>query len=92
MNYNVLGKTGVFVSEVCFGTMTFGTEADEAESTRMFHRCLDAGINFFDCANNYSEGRAETILGKLIKACRDDVIITTKVSQRVGKDVNALGA
>ena len=92
MNYNVLGKTGVFVSEVCFGTMTFGTEADEAESTRMFHRCLDAGINFFDCANNYSEGRAETILGKLIKACRDDVIITTKVSQRVGKDVNALGS
>ena len=92
MNYNVLGKTGVFVSEVCFGTMTFGTEADEAESTRMFHRCLDAGINFFDCANNYSEGRAETILGKFIKACRDDVIITTKVSQRVGKDVNALGS
>ena len=92
MNYNILGRTGVLVSELCFGTMTFGSEADEAESARMFHRCLDVGINFFDCANNYSEGRAELILGKLIQGRRDDIIITSKVSQRVGKDVNALGS
>lgn len=92
MHYNLLGKTGVLVSELCFGTMTFGSEADEAESTRMFHRCRDIGINFFDCANNYSDGRAERILGKLIQPCRDEVVITSKVSQRVGKDVNALGS
>ena len=92
MNYTILGKTGVLVSELCFGTMTFGSDADETESTRMFHRCRDVGINFFDCANNYSDGRAELILGKLIQGCRDEVIITTKVSQRVGKDVNALGS
>jgi len=92
MNYTVLGKTGVLVSELCFGTMTFGTEADETESALMFKRCRDVGINFFDCSNNYSDGRAESILGKLIHECRDDVIITSKVSQRVGRDVNALGS
>lgn len=92
MKYNVLGKTGVLVSELCFGTMTFGSEADETESARMFHACRDAGINFFDCSNNYSDGRAELILGKLIGECRDDVFITSKVSQRVGKDINALGS
>ncbi|HWR45749.1 aldo/keto reductase [Sporomusa sp.] len=92
MNYKVLGRTGVLVSNLCFGTMTFGSEADEGEATRMFQKCRDAGVNFFDCSNNYSEGRAEEILGKVIADCRDDVIITTKVSQRVGKDVNAVGA
>lgn len=92
MNYNTLGKTGVLVSELCFGTMTFGSEADEAESALMFNRCRDIGINFFDCANNYSDGRAELILGKLIQTCRDEVVITSKVSQRVGSDVNALGS
>ncbi|MDR3561621.1 MAG: aldo/keto reductase [Negativicutes bacterium] len=91
MKYKVLGKTGILVSELCFGTMTFGSEADETEATRMFHRCREAGVNFFDCSNNYSQGRAEEILGKLIHDCRDEVIITTKVSQRVGKDVNAIG-
>lgn len=92
MKYKVLGKTGVLVSELCFGTMTFGSEADEAEATRMFNRCRDAGINFFDCSNNYSEGRAEIILGKLISNCREELIITSKVSQRVGEDINALGS
>ena len=91
MNYNVLGNTGVLVSELCFGTMTFGSEADEAESAKMFKQCRDMGINFFDCSNNYSEGRAESILGSLIQTCRDEVVITSKVSQRVGKDINALG-
>jgi len=92
MKYKVLGRTGVLVSELCFGTMTFGSEADEAESARMFHMCRDAGINFFDCSNNYGGGKAESILGKLIRDCRDDLVITTKVSQRIGKDVNALGS
>jgi aryl-alcohol dehydrogenase-like predicted oxidoreductase len=92
MKYKILGRTGVLVSELCFGTMTFGSEADETESTHLFRTCRDAGINFFDCSNNYGEGRAEQILGKLIRDCRDEVVITTKVSQRVGKDVNALGS
>jgi aryl-alcohol dehydrogenase-like predicted oxidoreductase len=92
MKYKLLGRTGIQVSELCLGTMTFGSETDEAEATRMFNKCRDAGINFFDCSNNYSSGMAEVILGKLIAHCRDDVVITTKVSQRVGKDINAMGA
>ena len=92
MKYKILGRTGVLVSELCFGTMTFGSEADETEATRMFNRCRDVGINFFDCSNNYGEGKAEMILGNLIRDCRDEVVITTKVSQRIGKDVNALGS
>ncbi|WP_371372422.1 aldo/keto reductase [Sporomusa aerivorans] len=91
MKYKILGKTGVLVSNLCLGTMTFGSETDEREAARMFGKCRDAGVNFFDCSNNYSEGRAEEILGKLIADCRDEVIVTTKVAQRVGKDVNALG-
>jgi len=92
MRYKLLGRTGVLVSELCFGTMTFGKEADEAESGRMFDACRDAGVNFFDCANVYSDGLAETILGKLLKGCRDEMVVTTKVAQVAGKDVNALGA
>ncbi len=92
MKYKTLGRTGVLVSDLCFGTMTFGSEADETESARMFNKCRDAGVNFFDCSNNYGQGRAEEILGKLIRNCRDEVVITTKVSQRIGQDVNAIGA
>lgn len=92
MRYKALGRTGVLVSELCFGTMSFGNEADAAESARMFQSCRDAGINFFDCANNYSNGQAETILGQLMKDCRNELVIVSKVSQRVGKDVNALGS
>jgi aryl-alcohol dehydrogenase-like predicted oxidoreductase len=92
MQYKLLGRTGVLVSELCFGTMSFGDEADEREAAAMFQACRDAGVNFFDCANNYGGGQAETILGKLIAGCRNDLVITSKVSQRVGKDVNALGA
>ncbi|MDF2873474.1 MAG: aldo/keto reductase [Sporomusa sp.] len=92
MDYKILGRTGVLVSNLCLGTMTFGSETEEGEAMRMFHKCRAAGVNFFDCSNNYSEGRAETILGKAIADCRDDVIITTKVSQRTGKDVNSVGS
>ena len=92
MQYKTLGRTGVLVSELCFGTMSFGSEANEEESALMFKSCREVGINFFDCSNNYSGGKAETILGKLMKDCRDELVITSKVSQRVGKDVNALGA
>jgi len=92
VKYKVLGRTGVLVSELCFGTMSFGSEADETEATRMFHKCREAGVNFFDCSNNYSGGKAEEILGRLIGNCRDEVVITTKVSQRIGKDANAIGS
>jgi aryl-alcohol dehydrogenase-like predicted oxidoreductase len=91
MDYKLLGSTGVKVSRLCMGTMTFGKEADKAASTAMFRRCRDAGINFFDCANNYAGGEAEKILGELIHDCRGEVVITTKVFNRVGADINARG-
>jgi aryl-alcohol dehydrogenase-like predicted oxidoreductase len=63
MEYRLLGGTGVKVSALCFGMMTFGGDADEAESARLFARCRNAGINFFDTADTYTSGRSEEILG-----------------------------
>ena len=91
MEYKVLGRTGVQVSRLCFGTMSFGGDADEAMSARMYRACRDAGINFLDSANNYNEGRAEEILGRLMKAEREDLVIATKCFTPVGADRNARG-
>ena len=92
MNYKFLGKTGVKVSSLCFGTMSFGGDADEAESGAMFRACREAGVNFFDCANLYGGGRSEEILGRLIKDCREEMVITSKAYFATSKDVNAMGA
>lgn len=73
-----LGRTALNVSELCFGTMTFGAEADEAESSKLYAACRDAGVNFFDCADVYAGGDSERILGRLIAHERDEVTITTK--------------
>lgn len=91
MRYKQLGQTGLKVSQLCFGTMSFGGDADEQQSARMFHACLDAGINFFDCADIYSKGAAETILGKLMQGKRDELVITSKCFVPMGSDVNAGG-
>jgi len=91
MEYKVLGNTGVEVSELCLGTMTFGGVADEKESASMFKLSRDAGINFFDCANVYESGRSEEILGKLMANSREQLIITSKVYFPTSDDVNARG-
>lgn len=92
MQYKNLGRTGVKVSELCFGTMSFGGDADEETSAQMYQRCREVGINFFDCANVYVGGRSEEILGKLIANEREEVIITSKVYFPTGDDPNARGA
>jgi aryl-alcohol dehydrogenase-like predicted oxidoreductase len=92
MQYRLLGRTGVKVSQLCLGTMSFGDTSDEAESARVFNRCLEVGINFFDCANGYARGRSEEILGKLMAGCRDDLVITSKVGFPQGDGVNDQGA
>jgi aryl-alcohol dehydrogenase-like predicted oxidoreductase len=92
MKYKYLGNTGVKVSELCFGTMSFGGDADEPTSRQLFQYCRDHGINFFDCANIYNSGRSEEILGEHIQGCRKDVVITSKVYFPTSNDVNALGA
>ncbi len=79
MRYTTLGNTGVKVSGLCYGTMSFGGDADEATSEALYKRCREAGINFFDCANIYAGGRSETILGRLIAEERDEIVLTSKV-------------
>ena len=92
MEYRVLGRTGIKVSRLCFGTMSFGGDADKSMSESMFHLCREHGINFFDCANVYQSGRAEEILGRLIKTCRHEVVITTKVYFPTGTGINDGGS
>jgi aryl-alcohol dehydrogenase-like predicted oxidoreductase len=91
MNYKTLGRTGVQVSGLCFGSMSFGGDADEAASAAMYKACRDAGINFFDTANNYNGGKSEEILGRLMRAEREDLVIATKCFTPVGPDRNARG-
>jgi aryl-alcohol dehydrogenase-like predicted oxidoreductase len=91
MKYVNLGTTGLKVSELCLGTMTFGKEADRRTSEAIYRRCREAGINFFDCANVYSSGEAERILGEIIPEERDRLIITTQVGGAMGEGPNQDG-
>ncbi len=99
MKYRQLANTGIFVSELCFGAMTFGGEGvwkligglGQAEADRLVHRALDAGINFFDTANVYGVGQSEEILAKSLGSRRQDVIIATKVRGRMGPGANEVG-
>ncbi|TAF97039.1 MAG: aldo/keto reductase [Runella slithyformis] len=82
MNYKLLGKSGLRVSELCLGTMTFGTEwgwgADQQESKKIFDTYANAGGNFLDTANRYTEGSSERFLGDFIAADRDHFVVATK--------------
>jgi aryl-alcohol dehydrogenase-like predicted oxidoreductase len=73
------------------GTMTFGGVTDEAEARKIFDRCLDAGVNFFDTANTYTSGQSERILGRLIREKRDGLVIGTKVYNPQGPGPNDMG-
>jgi len=92
MDYRYLGRTGIKISKYCFGTMAFGGEVDEETASRLFRLCRKRGINTFDCADVYNKGRAEEILGRLIRDCREEVVITSKVYFPTSDDVNACGA
>src|SRR5512139_1329047 len=92
MEYTTLGTTGVEVSRLAFGTMSFGGDADEATAAALFAACRDAGINLFDCADVYGKGRAEAILGRLVAPCRDEVVLTTKAYFPMGEGPNDRGS
>ncbi|MEO9853330.1 MAG: aldo/keto reductase [Reichenbachiella sp.] len=92
MKYNRLGNSGLQVSSLCFGTMTFGDGSDEAMSQKVYAACRDKGINFFDCANVYAGGKSEEILGRLIKDHREEVVVATKGYYPMSDDVNGRGA
>ena len=97
MKYRKLGDTGVFVSQLCLGAMTFGSKWEvigglqQNEADTLIHRALDAGVNFFDTANVYSAGDSEEILGRSLVTRRQDVIIATKVRGRMGPGPNEVG-
>lgn len=92
MDFVRFGRTGFKTSQLCYGTMSFGGDADEAESKKLYAACRDAGINFFDTANVYSAGRSEEILGELIAHERENLIISSKGFGQMGGGINAKGA
>jgi len=90
MEYRRLGKAGVKVSPICLGAGVRG-DLDETRFVRAIERAIDLGCNFIDCANNYGRKQAETILGRVIKGKRDDLVITSKVWTPVGSGPNDRG-
>ncbi|MDD4876834.1 MAG: aldo/keto reductase [Dehalococcoidales bacterium] len=91
MQYKYLGKTGLKVSSLCLGTMTYGNQVNKEEATNIIARALEAGINFFDTADAYADGNSEEIVGKALKKERQSVILATKVASRTGSGVNDIG-
>src|SRR5262245_21090809 len=100
MKFRQLADTGVFVSELCLGAMTFGGRGqqwqvigglDQGEVDAIVHRAIDSGINFIDTANVYSAGESETLLGRALGARRQAVFLATKVRGRMGPGVNQVG-
>ena len=103
MRYNLLGNTGLYVSELCLGAMTFGGvggmwqaigKLGAQESQALIGTALDAGVNFIDTADVYSEGESERLVGAALKALgrpREQVVVATKVRGRVGPGVNQVG-
>ena len=100
MKYRLLADTGVFVSELCLGAMTFGGQGqmwevigglDQSSTDAIVGRALDAGINFIDTADVYSAGESETQVGKALAGKRNQVVLATKVRGRMGKGPNDVG-
>lgn len=91
MEYRRLGGSGLKVSDICLGTMTFGHGTEEREAKRMVDRSLDAGLNFFDTADSYGEGQSEVMLGKALSGKRRRAVIATKFFNPMGSGVNDSG-
>ena len=99
MKYTNLGNTGLIVSRLSFGAMTFGSDpsitsiykVNQEDAKKMVNKALDAGINFFDTADGYAHGQSEEMLGKTLATQRKDVVIATKVGFRTGEPVTQAG-
>ena len=103
MRYNLLGNTGLYVSELCLGAMTFGGtggmwqaigKLGQGEVTTLVGKAFDAGVNFIDTADVYAEGQSERLVGGALQSlgrAREQVVIATKVRGRVGPGVNQVG-
>src|SRR5258706_4436983 len=91
MRYRTLGQSGVSVSVLCLGTMNFGGPTDEPEARRIIDHAVDAGVNFIDTANVYTEGRSEEIVGRALQGRRHLAFLATKVAHPTGPRVNDRG-
>lgn len=92
MTYVNLGRSGLKVSRLCLGAMMFGGPANEGDSIRIIDRALDAGINFIDTANVYTNGESERVVGRALAGRRDRVIVATKGRGSMGPGPNDQGA
>ncbi|MEK7795044.1 MAG: aldo/keto reductase [Candidatus Hydrogenedentota bacterium] len=92
MKYVQLGKAGIRVPEICLGTMTFGNEADDKTSFEIMDRAAEAGVNFFDTADIYSQGRSEEIIGAWMRERREEIVVATKVHYPTGPGPNERGS
>ena len=90
MEYRRMGRSGLKVSEVCLGTMTFGHGTDQQESQKIVDLAFDAGINFFDTADSYGDGESEILTGKALKNRSRDAVIATKFFNPMGPGPNKL--
>jgi len=91
MQYRKMGRTGLKVSAICLGSATYGSQVGEIEAIDIIESALAAGVNFFDTADTYAEGRSEEIVGKALKGKRQSVVLATKVEHRMGPGVNDVG-
>ena len=95
MEYETIGESNTKISKICLGCMSFGSKFDWMigleEARPIIERALDLGITFFDTANAYSDGHSEKIVGELLKNCRNDVVIGTKVRYQMGNDPSDIG-
>ena len=91
METRTLKHTDLTVSRACFGTMTFGSQVDEATAVRIIDLCIDHGVNFFDTANVYNKGLSETIVGKALKGRRDKIFLASKVRGKMGDAADESG-
>jgi len=91
MQYRNMARTGLKVSAMCLGTMTYGNQVSETAAINIIGKALNAGVNFLDTADVYAEGRSEEIVGKALKGKRHSVVLATKVASRTGPGPNDIG-
>jgi aryl-alcohol dehydrogenase-like predicted oxidoreductase len=92
MDYRLLGRTGIRVSPLCLGTMMFGGQTSESDSTQIIHKALDLGINFVDTADMYNAGQSEVVIGKALSGKRDKIVLATKGKNPMGDGPNQRGS
>jgi aryl-alcohol dehydrogenase-like predicted oxidoreductase len=92
MEYKNLGRTGIKVSPICLGTMTFGAQVSEAEAIKIIKGAMSGGVNFIDTADQYIDGKSEEIVGKALKGERHSVVLATKIGAwQSGPGINDIG-